>query len=220
MDDDNEYLNDIMHGGGDSDSDDDDDDDDDDSDENDERLLTLARGGGAFASLLGGADDEGDGTASTSSAEEEDGEEESTTAAHNVDTNIDNTNDNGWTWGTGGGGGGGGGLANSRFQAKAKKTILLPGEKKKLKKRHMAEVRAARSEARVGKGLASMRIAFIHPFIHSCIRALPSEGFHKALHRRYTQHTRVGWSICWIRMAQTMERMSWRDKNRTSELRL
>ena len=54
--------------------------------------------------------------------------------------------ENGWTWGNGGGG-----VRPPPSGSKTKKKpILLAGEKRALKKRHMAEIRAARSEARVG----------------------------------------------------------------------
>ena len=56
---------------------------------------------------------------------------------------------NGWSWSTGGVG------ArpvdpSASLRAKQKRPVLLPGEKRLLKKRHMAETRAARSAARFG----------------------------------------------------------------------
>ena len=59
----------------------------------------------------------------------------------------EDTAENGWTWSTGAAPGAT--LARGAT-AKKKKPILMPGEKRSLKKRHMAELRAARAEARNG----------------------------------------------------------------------
>ena len=113
---------------------------DDDSDASaDERQLAAALDG---CSLRASSDEEASSDAASSDAS---------------DAPLDATPDeivaaavrNGWSWSTGGVG------ArpvdpSASLRAKQKRAVLLPGEKRLLKKRHMAETRAARSAARFG----------------------------------------------------------------------
>ena len=146
---DDDYLRDLMRGGG-SDTDDE-------SEDGRPAPGASARGGGidvhagAFAALaLGGVH------GSESSESESESESDADSDADSDDEGGDaegsgsgpeDTAENGWTWSTGAAPGAT--LARGAT-AKKKKPILMPGEKRSLKKRHMAELRAARAEARNG----------------------------------------------------------------------
>ena len=150
---DDDYLRDLMRGGGSDTSSSES------SDGGDRR-----RGGGvdagAFAALALDDDDGDDGdsedgdetprtssssgssSGSSSSDSETDGDE-----GEAPGSDADDAATNGWTWSTGAGPG----AALTRgATAKKKKPALMPGEKRSLKKRHMAELRATRAEARNG----------------------------------------------------------------------
>lgn len=148
---DDDYLRDLMRGGGSDTS----------SSESDGGDPREGRGvdAGAFAALaLDDDDDDGDSedadetprtssssgssSGSSSSNSETDGDEGEAPGSDAEDAAT-----NGWTWSTGAGPG----AALTRgATAKKKKPALMPGEKRSLKKRHMAELRAARAEARNG----------------------------------------------------------------------
>ena len=148
MSDEDDYLNAAMHGGGSSDSHSDDSD-----TETEEQQLQRAMV--QSLSMLGTpASSSPPAAANTADGDDEDAEEEDAEDTDDEEWRDEDAAENGWTWGTGGGGPGN---LHSAFQAKKKKTILLPGEKKALKQRHMAEVRAGRSAARAGFTPADVR---------------------------------------------------------------
>ena len=149
---DDDYLRDLMRGGGSDTS----------SSESDGGDPREGRGvdAGAFAALALDDDDDDDGdsedgdetprtssssgssSGSSSSDSETDGDEGEAPGSDAEDAAT-----NGWTWSTGAGPG----AALTRgATAKKKKPALMPGEKRSLKKRHMAELRATRAEARNG----------------------------------------------------------------------
>ena len=149
---DDDYLRELMRGGGSDTS----------SSESDEGDPREGRGvdAGAFAALALDDDDDDDGdsedgdetprtssssgssSGSSSSDSETDGDEGAAPGSDAEDAAT-----NGWTWSTGAGPG----AALTRgATAKKKKPALMPGEKRSLKKRHMAELRATRAEARNG----------------------------------------------------------------------
>ena len=142
--DDDDYLRDLMRGGG-SDSDDD-------SEDGRPAPGASARGGGveegAFAALaLGGVHgSESSSSSSSSSPSDSDADVEGGDASGSG-SGPEDAAENGWTWSTGAAPGAT--LARGAT-AKKKKPILMPGEKRSLKKRHMAELRAARAEVRNG----------------------------------------------------------------------
>ena len=142
--DDDDYLRDLMRGGG-SDSDDD-------SEDGRPAPGASARGGGveegAFAALaLGGVHgSESSSSSSSPSPSDSDADVEGGDASGSG-SGPEDAAENGWTWSTGAAPGAT--LARGAT-AKKKKPILMPGEKRSLKKRHMAELRAARAEVRNG----------------------------------------------------------------------
>ena len=143
--DDDDYLRDLMRGGG-SDSDDD-------SEDGRPAPGASARGGGveegAFAALaLGGVhgSESSSSSSSSSSPSDSDADVEGGDASGSG-SGPEDAAENGWTWSTGAAPGAT--LARGAT-AKKKKPILMPGEKRSLKKRHMAELRAARAEVRNG----------------------------------------------------------------------
>ena len=146
---DDDYLRDLMRGGG-SDTDDE-------SEDGRPAPGASARGGGidvragAFAALaLGGV--HGSESSESESESESDADSDADSDVEGGDaegsgSGPEDTAENGWTWSTGAAPGAT--LARGAT-AKKKKPILMPGEKLSLKKRHMAELRAARAEARNG----------------------------------------------------------------------
>ena len=142
--DDDDYLRDLMRGGG-SDSDDD-------SEDGRPAPGASARGGGveegAFAALALGSvhGSESSSSSSSSSPSDSDADVEGGDASGSG-SGPEDAAENGWTWSTGAAPGAT--LARGAT-AKKKKPILMPGEKRSLQKRHMAELRAARAEVRNG----------------------------------------------------------------------
>ncbi|EEH57104.1 uncharacterized protein MICPUCDRAFT_58415 [Micromonas pusilla CCMP1545] len=95
-------------------------------------------------------------SSSSSSAETDDDDDDDATDDDD-DDDAPTSVDNAWAWSTGGVGQ----TAVPRASAAAakKKTILLPGEKRSLKKRHVAETRAARSAKKNGFTPEDVRVA-------------------------------------------------------------
>ena len=102
---------------------------------------------GAFAALaVGGVHGSESSSSSSSSPSDSDADVEGGDASGSG-SGPEDAAENGWTWSTGAAPGAT--LARGAT-AKKKKPILMPGEKRSLKKRHMAELRAARAEVRNG----------------------------------------------------------------------